>query len=124
VLRIEQQAVVKWSVRASGVAGRVELIAPGSQPSAAAAATAVGAGCGFEHHQASRPARANSERSAWVEVKWTVVMLIRRAPSTLDSDSVKIGRLDSEVRRLCFKGVFSRRSSWCLGVTSHPVSLA
>jgi hypothetical protein len=34
-------------------------------------------------------------------------MLIRRAPSTLDSDSdsdsVKIGRLDSEVRRLCLR---------------------
>jgi hypothetical protein len=60
---------------------------------------------GFEHHQANRPVRANSERSAWAEVKWTVVMLIRRAPSTLDWDSVKIGRLDSEVRRLCFKGV-------------------
>ena len=34
-----------------------------------------------------------------------VVMLIRRSPSTLDWDSVEIGRLDSEVRRLCFKGV-------------------
>jgi hypothetical protein len=32
-------------------------------------------------------------------------MLIRRAPSMLDSDSVKIGRVDGEVRRLCFKGV-------------------
>lgn len=30
-------------------------------------------------------------------------MLIRRAPSTLGSDSVKIGRLDSEVRRLCLR---------------------
>jgi hypothetical protein len=37
---------------------------------------------------------------------------------------VKIGRLDSEPRTALFKGVFSRRSSWCLGVTSHPVSLA
>jgi hypothetical protein len=101
-LRIEQQALAKWSVRASGVAGQVELIAPGSQPSAAAAATAVGGGCGFEHHQASRSARANFERSAWVEVKWTVVMLIRRAPSTLDSDLVRSVGLTANLGRLCF----------------------
>jgi hypothetical protein len=53
----------------------------------------------------TKPARSCSPPTQQSQVKSTVVMLIRWAPSTLDSDSVKIGRLDSEVRRLCFKGV-------------------
>lgn len=53
-----------------------------------------------------------------------VVMLIRRAPSTLDWDSVKIGRLDSEVRRLCFKSVSLAGGVAGARLTSHLVSLA
>ena len=40
-----------------------------------------------ENGQASRPARVSSERSDSAEVKWTVAMPIRRAPSILDSES-------------------------------------